>query len=122
MRTPSRSVNWRRRKDEAAAAAAEEGPKGLDFVHHKTSRWLNRAGRKLRLMDPISTARYGMMAASRSLAASAGRVAGKGGGDAVDHASEAVTQIEAKQAFAADVGVIKIADVMWRSLLDLQTR
>ncbi|HEY2356780.1 MAG TPA: flagellar basal body rod C-terminal domain-containing protein [Phenylobacterium sp.] len=72
-------------------------------------------------MDPISTARYGMMAASRSLAASASRVAGMAGGDAVDYATEAVTQIEAKQAFGANVGVIKIADEMWRSLLDLQT-
>ena len=72
-------------------------------------------------MDPISTARYGMMAASRSLEASASRVAGMAGDDGVDYASEAVTQIEAKQAFSANVGVIKIADKMWRSLLDLQS-
>jgi flagellar hook protein FlgE len=72
-------------------------------------------------MDPISTARYGMMAATRSLEASASRVAGRAGDDSVDYASEAVTQIEAKQAFSANVGVIKIADKMWRSLLDLQS-
>ena len=72
-------------------------------------------------MDPISTARYGMMAASRSLDASAARVAGMAGDSSVDYASEAVTQIEAKQSFSANVGVIKIADKMWRSLLDLQS-
>ena len=69
-------------------------------------------------MDPISTARYGMMAATRQLNASANRVAG--GGD-VDYASEAVGQIEARQSFKANVGVIKVADEMWQSLLDLQT-
>ena len=68
-------------------------------------------------MDPISTARYGMMAATRQLEGAANRIAG--GGD-VDYASEAVNQIEAKQAFKANVGVIKVADEMWQSLLDLQ--
>ncbi|HEX2818235.1 MAG TPA: flagellar basal body rod C-terminal domain-containing protein [Phenylobacterium sp.] len=68
-------------------------------------------------MDPISTARYGMMAATQQLNASANRIAG--GGD-VDYATEAVGQIEAKQAFKANVGVIKVADQMWQSLLDLQ--
>ena len=71
-------------------------------------------------MDPISTARYGMMAATQQLGASANRVAA--GGDAVDYASEAVNQIQAKQAFKADIGVVKVADEMWQSLLDLQTR
>jgi flagellar hook protein FlgE len=71
-------------------------------------------------MDPISTARYGMMAATQQLSASADRVAA--GGDAVDYATEAVNLIGAKQAFKANVGVIKVADEMWQSLLDLQTR
>jgi flagellar hook protein FlgE len=71
-------------------------------------------------MDPISTARYGMIAATQQLTASANRIAG--GGDAVDYGAEAVGQIEAKQAFKANVGVIKVADEMWQSLLDLQTR
>ncbi len=71
-------------------------------------------------MDPISTARYGMMAASQSLAASASRIATAGPSGNVDYAQEAVGQIEAKQAFKADVGVIKVADEMWNSLLDLQ--
>ena len=73
-------------------------------------------------MDPISIARYGMMAATQRLDASASRVAGMAGDSSVDYASEAVTQIEAKQAFSANVGVIKIADKMWQSLLDLQAR
>lgn len=69
-------------------------------------------------MDPISTARYGMMAASQQLTASANRIAR--GGD-VDYGAEAVNTIAAKQAFSANVGVIKVADEMWQSLLDIQS-
>jgi flagellar hook-associated protein FlgK len=72
-------------------------------------------------MDPISTARYGMMAASRQLAQSANRVANLSGGDPGDYATEAVNQIEAKQAFKANVQVIKVADEMWDSLLSIQS-
>jgi flagellar hook protein FlgE len=76
-------------------------------------------------MDPISIARYGMMAATQQLTASATRIAGAGlgapGDDNVDYAKEAVTQIQASTAFKADVGVIKVADEMWQSLLDLQS-
>ena len=68
-------------------------------------------------MDPISTARYGMMAATRQLDAAAGSIAA--GGDA-DYARGAVDLTEARQAFKANVGVIKVADEMWQSLLDLQ--
>ena len=32
-----------------------------------------------------------------------------------------MTQIQAKQAFKANVEVIKVADEMWQALLDLQT-
>lgn len=71
-------------------------------------------------MDPISTARYGMMAATQRLNASASRVAGMAGDGGVDYASEAVTQIEAKQAFKANASVIKVADQMMQALLDLQ--
>ncbi len=69
-------------------------------------------------MDPISTARYGMMAATRSLDASASRVASMAGDDSVDYAKEAVGPDRGQQAFSANVGTIKIADKMWRSLLD----
>jgi flagellar hook protein FlgE len=73
-------------------------------------------------MDPISTARYGMMAASKAFEASATRVAGLGANNAeTDLASETVNQVEAKQAFSANVAVIKIADSMWDSLLQLQS-
>jgi flagellar hook protein FlgE len=72
-------------------------------------------------MDPISTARYGMMAATQQLGGSAGRIAASPDLSGVDYAQEAVSQIEAKHAFQANVGVIKVADEMWRSLLDLQT-
>ena len=62
-------------------------------------------------MDPLSIARYGMMAAEQRLAASASRVAGMASPDSnVDYATEAVEQIQAKHAFAANVGVIKVAD------------
>jgi len=73
-------------------------------------------------MDPISTARYGMMAATQRLEVSASRVANMAGGDSIDYAAEAVAQIEAKQAYKANVAVIKVADQMLQSLLDLQTR
>lgn len=72
-------------------------------------------------MDPISTARYGMMAATQQLTASATRIAGAASDGNVDYAQEAVTQIQASQSFKADVGVIKVADEMWQSLLNLQS-
>lgn len=72
-------------------------------------------------MDPISTARYGLLAASRSFEASAVRVSGMGAeGSDVDLAKETVDQVEAKTAFKANLSVIKIADSMWDSLLKLQ--
>jgi len=72
-------------------------------------------------MDPISTARYGMMAATQQLTASASRIAAGGPSGDVDYGAEAVTQIQASTAFKADVGVVKIADQMWQSLLDIQS-
>ena len=72
-------------------------------------------------MDPISTARYGMMAATQQLTASANRVAQMSGGDPGDYATEAVNQIEAKQAFAANARVVHVADEMWQALLDIQS-
>ena len=69
-------------------------------------------------MDPISTARYGMMAATQQLTASANRVAA--GGDAVDYATEPVNLIGAKQAFKANDGVIKVADEALGGELDLR--
>ena len=71
-------------------------------------------------MDPLSTARYGMMAAESRLAASAARLAGTAGQDEVGDAHETVEQIEAKAQFAANAQVATVADAMWRDLLDVQ--
>ena len=73
-------------------------------------------------MDPIATARYGIMAAERRFTESATRVARMAGDDSVDYGSEAAEQVTAKQAFTANVQVVKVADRMWRALLDLQSR
>ena len=73
-------------------------------------------------MDPLATARYGMQAAQARFADSAARVARMAEDPDVDYAQEAVTQVQAKTAFSASAGVIRIADRMWQSLLDLQSR
>ncbi|WP_068874278.1 MULTISPECIES: flagellar basal body rod C-terminal domain-containing protein [unclassified Phenylobacterium] len=75
-------------------------------------------------MDPISTARYGLMAASRRFEASAVNIATMGveGEPEVDLAKETVDMIEAKTAFSANLSVIRFAQDMWDSLLQLQTR
>jgi flagellar hook protein FlgE len=72
-------------------------------------------------MDPLSTARYGMMTAESRLAGSASRIASWSGGDDVDLAKETVDQVEAKQQFTASAHVVRIADQMWRALMDMQT-
>jgi flagellar hook protein FlgE len=79
-------------------------------------------------MDPISIARGGLLAASARFEASASRTArlgasepaGAPAGDDADLSSEVVEQIEAQHAFSANLGVIKIADEMWRALLEVQ--
>ena len=75
-------------------------------------------------MDPISTARYGLMAASRRFEASAVNVASMGveGQPDVDLAKETVDMIQAKTAFSANIQVIKFAQDMWDSLLQIQSR
>ena len=70
-------------------------------------------------MDPIATASYGLLAASRRFEASAVRTARMGVME-VDYAREAVEQVSARQQVSAMVGVIKTADEMWNSLLSLQ--
>jgi hypothetical protein len=72
-------------------------------------------------MDPLSIARYGMMSAEAACSASAQRVAQSDGSDGVDDAQDTVAQIEAKQQFAASAKVVRIADEMWRSLMDVQS-
>jgi flagellar basal body rod protein FlgC len=71
-------------------------------------------------MDPLNIARAGLMAASGRFEISAVRTARMGSDASVDYPKEAVEQIEAKQQFSANLGVIRIADEMWRSLLKIQ--
>lgn len=76
--------------------------------------------RKGPAMDPIATAQYGMLAASRRFDASASRTARMGvEGEAVDLAAEVVERITAKTAFAANAAVIRSAQDMAGKLLDV---
>ena len=70
-------------------------------------------------MNPIATAQYGLLAASRSFEASAVRTAGMGAGQDVDLGREVVEQVTASRAFSANLGVIRTADKMMGDLLDL---
>jgi len=72
-------------------------------------------------MDPIATASYGLLAASRRFEASAVRTAQMGADGGSDYASEVVEQVSAKNQFSAMIGVVKVADEMWDSLLALQS-
>lgn len=73
-------------------------------------------------MNPIDTARYGLMAATRSFETSAVKIAGMGPESDVDLGEEMVGMIQAKHAFSANISVIRFAQDMWDSLLSLQTR
>jgi flagellar hook protein FlgE len=73
-------------------------------------------------MDPLVTARYGLLAAERRFEASAVKVASMGADPSVDVASEMVGMIEAKHAFSANLSVVRFAQDMWKSLLELQSR
>lgn len=71
-------------------------------------------------MDPIATAQYGMLAASRRFDVSASRVARMGvEGEDVDLSAEIVEQITAKTEFAANATVIRSAQDMVGELLDI---
>lgn len=72
------------------------------------------------VMDPIATAQYGMLAASRRFEASANRVAQMGvPGRQVDMATEIVEQMGAKHQFSANALVIRTAQDMAGELLDI---
>ncbi len=74
-------------------------------------------------MDPLSAARYGMMAAGRRFDASAERVARSGdseGAKDIDIGGEVVEQVEAKHQFSASAQLISVADDMWRALISAQ--
>lgn len=71
-------------------------------------------------MNPIATAQYGLFAASQRFEASAQRTAMFGNPDAnIDLATEAVEQISASSAFKANVAVLKTADDMQQTLLNI---
>ncbi|ODT62352.1 flagellar basal body rod C-terminal domain-containing protein [Phenylobacterium sp.] len=71
-------------------------------------------------MDPIATAQYGLLAASRRFEDSASRVARMGvEGENVDLAAEVVQQITAKTEFSANLAVIRTAQDMTGELLDI---
>jgi flagellar basal body rod protein FlgC len=72
-------------------------------------------------MDPISTARYGLMAASQRFETSATQIANMRSDDGVDLGAAIVDMTQAKQAFTANLSVIRFAQDMWDSLLQLQT-
>lgn len=73
-------------------------------------------------MDPIATASYGMLAASRRFEASAFRVAQMGDPSAdVDLGREVVEQITAKHEFSANAKVMRAADDMLGDLMDIIT-
>lgn len=73
-------------------------------------------------MDPISTARYGLLAAERRFEASAVKIANMRSDDSVDVSGEIVEMVRAKHQFSANLGVIRFAQEMWDSLLKLQSR
>ncbi len=73
-------------------------------------------------MDPLITARYGMLAAERRFEASAARTAAMAVDPAVDYGHEAVEQVSAKHAFSANLAVVRFAQDMWDALLKLQAR
>ena len=72
-------------------------------------------------MNPIATAVGGLQAAEQSFDASASRLVRAGEDPNVDAATELVNQIQAKEAFSANLATINVSDEMWRALIDIQT-
>lgn len=73
-------------------------------------------------MNPIATARYGLLAGSNRFETAAARIASAPSDSSVDLATEFVEMIQAKQSFSASLSVIRYTQDMWDSLLALQTR
>ena len=73
-------------------------------------------------MDAIGSARTGLMAAQARFERSAGRVAQMDIDPTVDLATETVELVKARHEFSANLQVIRFADDMWRSLLEIQHR
>lgn len=73
-------------------------------------------------MDPITTAHYGLTAATRRFESAAVRIANMRGDEDVDLGKEVVEMISAKHQFSANLSVVRFAQDMWKALLDLQAR
>lgn len=71
-------------------------------------------------MDPIATARYGLMAATRRFETAAVEISRMGGEQSVDVEGAMVEMIQSKTAFKANLSVIGTAKEMWDALLDIQ--
>jgi flagellar basal body rod protein FlgC len=71
-------------------------------------------------MDVLNIARAGLMAASNRLQVSAVKTARMTSDPSVDVSQEAVEQIGAKHQFEANLGVIRVSNEMWRSLMEVQ--
>lgn len=71
-------------------------------------------------MDPIATARYGLMAATQRFETAAVEISRMGGDEPVDVEGAMVDMIQSKTAFSANLSVIRFSQDMWDSLLDIQ--
>lgn len=71
---------------------------------------------------PISIARGGLAAAERRFETAASRVAQVSADSSIDLGHEMVEMIQAKHHFSANLKVIRFADEMWQSLLEIQVR
>lgn len=70
-------------------------------------------------MDPISIARYGLMAATRRFDDAAQEIVEAPDSDIV---GAIIDMTQAKQAFSANLSVIRFAQDMWDDLLAIQAR
>jgi flagellar basal body rod protein FlgC len=73
-------------------------------------------------MDPLATARYGLFAAERRFDAAATEIAQAPANPEADYAAGMVDMIQAKHAFSANLSVVRFADDMWKSLLEIQSK
>jgi flagellar hook protein FlgE len=70
-------------------------------------------------MDAISAASSGLMAASARFGAASANVIAAAGGSNGDMAAGMVDQMAAKNQFQASAGILKTADKMFKTLLDM---
>jgi flagellar hook protein FlgE len=73
-------------------------------------------------MDAFSIARGGLAAAERRFEAAASRVVQASGDENIDLGHEMVEMTLAKHHYSANLQVIRFADEMWKSLLEIQVR